>query len=74
MFIFNIISWFNSIFVKSKRKFSRTVNPANNIKTMFLFQNFIQRKVEREAFHIDMDPLHPINASLQLFPSGNGLR
>ncbi len=69
---FNIVSWFNSLSVKSKNKLLRTINVASKIigERETPLSDLFTVALKRKALAIVGDSSHPLYSSFQLLPSG----
>ncbi len=69
---FNIVSWFNSLSVKSKNKLLRIINVASKIigERQTPLSDLFTVALKRKAFAIVGDSSHPLYSSFQLLPSG----
>ena len=74
--MFNIVSWYGNLTVKSKAKLVRVVSLAGKIigSKQIQLSDLYHQAVTRKSFDILLDKTHPLNSEFEMLPSGRRLK
>ena len=74
--VFNIVSWYGNLTVKSKAKLVRVVSLAGKIigSKQIQLSDLYHQAVTRKSFDILLDKTHPLNSEFEMLPSGRRLK